>query len=280
MPGLDKIPEEEFISQLEQCGLKIGSAKGKINTKEIIEEIRLIRDDIAWLGITISGTNAQIEVVEATEKPEIIDDTDFSNIVANKDCIITKINVQNGTAVAKIGDLVKKGDLLVEGKIQGKYTDAIYVNSLAEIQGRVWYSKKLSANFEQTIQEQTGNLENKYSIKFNNFQINLYKTLSKFENYDTICNENKISIFSNFYLPIEIIKITNYEKTNKDIKYEEEELKNKLIAELEEQLLTEIGEDKNITDKYVNYKKTAEGLEIELVYEVLEDIGTKEKINI
>ena len=57
-------------------------------------------------------------------------------------------------------------------------------------------------------------------------------------------------------------------------------MKNKLIAELEEQLLTEIGEDKNITDKYVNYKKTAEGLEIELVYEVLEDIGTKEKINI
>ena len=35
LPGLDKIPEEEFISQLEQCGLKIGSAKGKINTKEI-----------------------------------------------------------------------------------------------------------------------------------------------------------------------------------------------------------------------------------------------------
>ena len=131
-----------MISQLEQSGLKIGRAKRKINTKEIIEEIRLIRDDIAWIGITISGTNAQIEVVEATEKPEIIDDTKFSNIVANKDCIITKINVQNGTAIAKIGDLVKLGEVLVEGKIQGKYTEAIYVNSLAEIQGRVWYSKK------------------------------------------------------------------------------------------------------------------------------------------
>ena len=184
-------------------------------------------------------------MVEATEKPDIIDDTAFSNIVADKDCIITKINVQNGTAIAKIGDLVKKGDLLVEGKIQGKYTEAIYVNSLAEIQGRVWYSKKAVANFKQTIEEQTGNQENKYSIKFNNFQINLYKTLSKFENYDTICNENKISIFSNFYLPIEIIKITNYEKTNKDIEYEEEELKNKLIVDLEEQLLVEIGENKN-----------------------------------
>ena len=277
--GLNKISEQELIEQLEQCGLKVGTAKYKINTKQIISDIRLIRNDIAWIGITISGTNAQIEVVEATEKPEIIDDTNFCNIISDKDCIITKINVQNGTAVAKKGELVKKGDLLVEGKIQGKYTDAIYVNSLAEIQGRVWYSKKTIANFNQTIEEQTGNQENKYEIKFNNFKINLYKTLSKFENYDTICDENKISIFSNFYLPIEIIKITNYEKEYKDVEYSEEELKNKLISELEEQLITEIGEGKNITDKYVNYKKNENGIEVELVYEVLEDIGTKEKIN-
>ncbi len=278
--GLSKISEQELIEQLENCGLKVGTAKQKVDTKQIISDIRLIRSDIAWIGISISGTNAQVEVVEATEKPEIIDDTDFCNIVSDKDCIITKINVQNGTAMVKRGDLVKKGEILVEGKIQGKYTDAIYVNSLAEIQGRVWYSKKVVASFEQTIEEQTGNEENKYAIKFNNFRINFYKTLSKFENYDTICEENKISIFSNFYLPIEIIKVTNYEKENKDVKYEEEELKNKLISELEEQLKTEIGEDKNIIDKYVNYKKNETGIEVELVYEVLEDIGTKEKINI
>ena len=277
--GLNKISEQELNEQLKQCGLEIGTAKYKIDTKQIISDIRLIRDDIAWIGISMSGTNAQVEIVEATEKPEIIDDTDFSNIVSDKDCVITKINVQNGTAIAKKGDFIKKGDLLVEGKIQGKYTDAIYVNSLAEIQGRVWYSKKTVGSFKQTIEEQTGNVENKYAIKFNNFTINLCKTLSKFENYDTICSENKISIFSNFYLPIEVIKITNYEKVNKDVEYMEEDLKQKLILELENQLMEEIEEKNNIIDKYVNYKKTDTGIEVELVYEVLEDIGTKEKIN-
>lgn len=277
--GISKISKQELVEQLEECGLKIGSVKKNVDTKQIISNIRLIRNDIAWIGITISGTNAKIEVVEATEKPEIIDDTVLCNIVADKDCIITKINVQNGTAMVKKGDLVKKGALLVEGKIQGKYTDAIYVNSLAEIQGRVWYSKKSEEKFEQIVEEQTGNEEIKYAIKFNKFKINFYKTLSKFENYDTICEENKINIFSNFYLPIEIIKLTNYEKINKSLKYEEKELKNKLISELEEQIKNDIGEDKNIIDKYVNYKKSETGIEVELVYEVLEDIGTKEKIN-
>ena len=33
-------------------------------------------------------------------------------------------------------------------------------------------------------------------------------------------------------------------------------------------------------NKYINYKKTENGMELELVYEVLEKIGTKEKLNI
>ncbi len=277
--GLEKISEKEILEQLEYCGLKEGILKSKIDTKKIISDIRLLRDDIAWIGIEIYGTNAIVEIVEATEKPEIIDENDFSNIVSDKDCIITKINVQNGTALVKNGDLVRKGDVLVEGKIQGKYTDVIYVNSMAEIEGRTWYIRKSKENFRQSVEEKTGNEENKYAIKFNNFKINFYKTLTKFQNYDTICEEKKISLFSNFYLPIEIVKISNYEKVNKEIIYEEEELKKNMICKLEELLKAEIGEDKKIINKYINYKKDDAGIEIELVYEVLENIGTKEKLN-
>lgn len=278
--GLEKLSYAEIYSDLENSGLKIGISKRKVDTKSIINNIRLKRNDIAWIGISINGTNAQVEIVEAKEKPEIIDESDFCNIVSDKECMITKLNVQNGTAIAKVGDIVKVGTLLVEGKIQGKYTDAIYVNSSAEIEGKVWYTKKKKEAFAQKVEEQTGGVENKYGIKFKDFQINFYKTLSNFENYDTISEEEKLSIFSNFYLPLQIIKTTNYEKVIKDVKYEENELKTKIIQELEEELKSEIGENKNVINKYVNYKKYENELEIELVYEVLENIGTKEKINI
>ena len=39
----------------------------------------------------------------------------------------------------------------------------------------------------------------------------MFKTLSNFQKYDTINENKKIMLFSNFYLPIEIIKTTNYE---------------------------------------------------------------------
>ena len=75
------------------------------------------------------------------------------------------------------------------------------------------------------VEEFTKAEETKYKIKFNNFQINFFKTLSKFEKYDTIETEKQIKIFSNFYLPIDIIKITNKEKIEKKITYGIEEAK-------------------------------------------------------
>jgi similar to stage IV sporulation protein len=102
------IDKEELLNNLKECGLNIGILKSKVDTKEIINNIRLNRDDIAWIGIKVKGTNAIVEVVEADKKPEIIDENEYCNIVSEKDGIITKINVQNGTALVKVGDIVTK----------------------------------------------------------------------------------------------------------------------------------------------------------------------------
>jgi len=91
------------------------------------------------------------------------------------------------------------------------------VHATGEVWARVWYSKKDKFYFKQEKKNPTGNEEKKYEIKFNNFQINLYKTLSKFKNYDTIKENKKCKIFSNFYLPLEFTTIQNYE-------YEKEEI--------------------------------------------------------
>ena len=49
-------------------GLNIGTLKSKIDTKEIINKMRLNRNDLAWIGIELKGTNAIVKVVEADKK--------------------------------------------------------------------------------------------------------------------------------------------------------------------------------------------------------------------
>lgn len=267
-----------ITQDLAECGLKIGSLKSKINTKDVINKIRLKREDIAWIGIEIKGTNAIIKTVKSTAKPEIIDENDYCSIVADKQGIITKINAQSGTAAVKVGDTVNIGTPLINGWMEGKFTGIRYVHAKGNIQAKVWHTKNVTIHYNSTEQQETGNIENKYKIKFNNFEINFSKRLSKFKIYDTIETEHKIKIFSDFYLPISFVKITNKEKKEIKKNYTLEEAKNIGIEQLQQELNQEIEQKENIVNKIINTYEKENELEVYLTYEVLEDIGTNEKI--
>ena len=219
-----------------------------------------------------------VEIVKATEKPEILDESEFCNIVSNKEGIITKIDVYDGTANVKIGDLVKKGTILINGWMEGKYTGMRYVAASEEIEAKVWYSKKIKLDKITEVYSRTGKEENKYKIKFNNFKINLYKTLSKFKNYDTIEETKKIKLFSNFYLPIEIIKLTNYETNKETVTYSTEQLKEMHVDNLISQIEEEIENKETIINRQVNVLEYDTYIEIEAIIETIENIGAKEKL--
>ena len=87
---------------VKEAGLNIGMKKDKINFQEITNKIRLKRNDISWIGIELKGTNAIVKVVKAKEAPEIVDEKEYSNIIAKKSGTITKIIAQNGTAMVNI----------------------------------------------------------------------------------------------------------------------------------------------------------------------------------
>ena len=275
--GNESISKEEILALAEEYGLSIGKLKGKVDTKDIINKIRLERDDIAWVGIEIEGTNAIIEIVEADIKPEIIDEDEYCNIVANKDAMITKITARNGTPLVKHGDIVKKGDILVAGYLEGKYTGKQYVHSQGEVQAKVWYSVTEKVELKEIKKVETGVSQNKYSVKINNFEINFNKTLPKFEKYDTIEAEKKLKLFSNFYLPFELITHTYKEYTEETIIHSIEEAKQigteNAIKKLEEEV-----KEKVILGKQVKVKQEADYILVEVTLEVEENIGIEEKI--
>ena len=269
---------ENIAQDIEEAGLKVGELKNKINTKHIINKIRLKRNDVAWMGIELKGTNAIVKLVKADEKPEIVNENEYCNIVSDKAGIITKINAQSGTANVKVGDTVNQGDILINGWMEGKFTGVRYVHSKGEIEAKVWYTKSKKIPYNTTQIQETGNVEEKYAIKINNFRINFQKRVSNFEIYDTIETENKFKIFSDFYLPISIIKITNKEQQKIEKNYTIEEAKNIGIQELQQELDDEIEDKEKIVNKNINTYEKEDGVEVYVTYEVLENIGTNEKI--
>ena len=193
--GNERISTEELITLLEENGLKTGILKQKVQQKKIINDMRLQRADLAWVGIEMKGTNAIVKIVEADPKPDIINEEEYCNIVSDKVGMITKITAQDGTSLVKEGDIVKNGDILIGGWLEGKYTGTRYVHAKGEIQAKVWYSKKGKMDLQIEENQATGQEEKAYGISLNNFQINLPKKLPNFENYDTIVKKEKLKIF-------------------------------------------------------------------------------------
>lgn len=269
---------ENIMADIQEAGLNIGELKSKIDTKEIINKVRLERDDIAWMGIELKGTNAIVRLVKADEKPEIIDEDEYCNIVSDKNGVITKINAQDGTANVKVGDTVSVGDVLINGWMEGKYTGIRYVHAKGEIEARVWYTMNKTIPYNITEKQVTGNIEEHYALKFNDFKINFPKGVSNFNFYDTIETENKIKLFSDFYLPISIVKTTYQEYEEVQKTYSIEEAKNLGIQEIEEELESQIENKENIVNKNINTYENENGIDIYVTYEVLENIGTNEKI--
>lgn len=269
---------DNIYEDITSAGLETGKMKNKINTKEIINQIRLKRNDIAWMGIELKGTNAIVKLVKAERKPDIVDEEDYCNIVSDKVGVITKINAKNGTLAVNVGDTVKVGTVLINGWMEGKYTGIRYVHAQGDIEAKVWYTKSTKILYNTTERSETGNVENKYKIKFNNFEINLSKRVSKFKIYDTIDTEKKFKLFSDFYLPITLIKTTNKEEKEETKNYDFEQAKNLGVQQLEEELNKNITDSNKIVNKNINTYEKEDGLEVVVTYEVLENIGTNEKI--
>ena len=271
---------ENVKEDLESLGLKRGILKSKLDTDKIINELRLKRNDISWIGIDLKGTNAIVKIVKVHEKPELIDNSDYCNIIASKDGIITEIVAQNGTALVKAGDEVHKGDVLIAGYMEGKYTEKRYVHSLGEVKAKILYKQSKKILLNQELLKETGEIEKKYQIKFNNFQINFYKTLSKFKIYDTIYTEHNLKIFSNFYLPISLVKITNKKQIKENKNYSIEDAIELGKTELSNEIEKNITNKQNILGVTVDTDEHEDYVEVCVTYEVLENIESYEKLQI
>lgn len=256
---------------------KYGKLKSNLNLDEIKNQIRLDRDDLSWIGIDIKGTNVIVRIVEAKKEPEIIDENTPCNIVADKNGVISKMIVRSGTARVSVGDIVSIGDILVEGVMEGQYTGIREVNSDADIYSISTYEKEKKETFIQEVENRTGNEEKNIELYINNFKIFFNKGVTKFQNYDTIRTYKKVKLFSNYYIPIEIVTVTNYE-LEKNLKTYTE---NELTEKISKQLYSEIGEEIDIENSnQVDMETTSfsdiDGVTVKVTCRIEEKIGTKE----
>lgn len=226
------IPSESIIETLDSLGLYVGRFKHRINIDNIVTNMEILIDDVAWIGIAINGTKAEVEIVERVRAPHIVDKDKPCDIIANNDGIVTEITVKSGAAVVKTGDTVKKGQLLVSGTIPSRYEgqEPRLVHSVASVLARTWYEGFSDVQDSIIIKSKTGKKKHRYSLILFGKQINLHRNRIAFDKYEQNEDVKLLSLGHNLQIPIGLIVKTIHEINDVELILSQEQAR-KLAAD-------------------------------------------------
>ena len=107
--------QADVKKELARAGLVIGADKDKLDPNEIAEKLLAASDKLAWVGVEFHGTMARVRVV-----PKIMPqqgDTRPCHLVATRDAELIHLIVYEGQGMVEAGEMVKKGQLLVSGRV-------------------------------------------------------------------------------------------------------------------------------------------------------------------
>ncbi|MEF9941389.1 MAG: sporulation protein YqfD [Lachnospiraceae bacterium] len=113
--------DETILEFLKTKQMVTGILKTKVDCERIVKDIRKQYNDIIWVSASIKGTRILIRIKENESLKQGISHADKkTDLVANKDGIISEIITRKGVPLVKKGDRVKTGDILVTGRVEIK----------------------------------------------------------------------------------------------------------------------------------------------------------------
>lgn len=279
--GNEELEKKEIISSLSELGLKPGTNRYFVNLKEIETELLLDLDQIAWVAIEVRGVRAKVEIVEKRLVPDIIDKDTPCNVIAKKNGVIEKVLARNGDAVVEEGDIVTKGDLLINGVVQRENMDEpMLVHSYGEVYAKTYYETTESKNLIEIKKEKTGQKFKKQTFNLGSIELSFNKGDIPYDVYIVEKKSKRPFQWRNIGLPVEIITEEYYEAIQFEERIDEVQAKNDIHKEAINKLLEEIPLDAKILNTQIDFTIQDDILYGKVIIEVLENIAEQKTLQI
>ena len=194
------VSDKEVISACESIGIREGIKKNSIYPKIEREKLLLKLDKVAWASLNIEGSRLTVNI---SERKETYENKVYSNLKATTDGIITKMDIVSGTSVVKVGQAVKKGDLLVSGIVETADLTR-FVNSKGTVLAETKLQIKIEEKYSQKIKIPTGKVKQKYVLEVFKLKFPLYLSREN-KNYISAKKSETVKLFGQ-NLPVKIHK--------------------------------------------------------------------------
>lgn len=279
--GLKAISQMEMLQRLEQEGITEGILKRDIDTDIIKNEMLLKYDDLSFVSLRLDGTQLIVLVEEAVKTPEIVDRNTPCDVIAKEDCILYSIVTESGMPLAKAGDEVQAGQVLIKGEIvlkdDSENETVILTHAAGEVYGkRVWRAEaEIKRNYEKKIW--LDDIKKGIGIRCGRRELELRWPVQKAKQEAVIKEEIWSLPFGDFF---SVYRLSYSEYKGERAEYSNEELKVRLREQLQRQAdeLLQMGTCISLEENW-EFIDTTEGMKGVLEMVIMENIGQKVEVH-
>lgn len=213
--GNERYPDTTLAEFLESEGVAPAMLRSRVDCPGIVKAIRKEYNDIVWVSASIDGSRLKIQVKENEDTfPEkdasVVPDGGEEkpvDLIASADGVVTKIVTRSGVPQVHVGDTVKKGDILVLGRVEvvndsQEVVSYQYHRSDADVfaDTQMEYTDTLPLTYQEKVYD--GKKKYQPFIRLADWTVSVGSIKNKYEHSERVTEETQIRLGENFYLPL------------------------------------------------------------------------------
>lgn len=252
----------EIRQQLLTYGIKPGIKKSSVNIYDLEDELKKDDDRIMWARARIEGGTLRIKIEEKQNPPSIKAPENNGDVIAKCDGQIVRFYTTSGSAVISKGDIVKKGQVLIQG-IQGKEGFTYETPAEGTVIAKTFYEDSKNVKIKGINNVRTGNQDKDIYLNILGKKLYLKKCDVKYSKYDKIEESGKIFNNTIYYE----VKEEAFERNVDDVVADE-------VKKMEEELIKNLDKSSVISDRIIDKEINDTNVNIRTVFIVEQDIAT------
>lgn len=204
--GNKTISKGEILAALEEVGVYPGVSGLHIDNPKIRSCLQERIPALSWCTVQVHGSRALVMIRERIKPPNVIDESEYGDLIARKSGVIELPGIREGKSEVKKGDLVLAGQLLASGTLTDKQSETRFVRALGEVWAQTWYKKTLEMPLELLEPVISEKAKKRYALKICDFRVNFYRDSGIFHG-DYVKMETEVRpAIGGLSLPISLVK--------------------------------------------------------------------------
>ncbi len=196
----ENINKEEVVSLLKSEGVEKGKNLNDISSEQVEKFLLLNYSDSSLISVHKRGVSLIVNIKKKNQPSVKVEG--FSSIIASQGGVVESVNLIQGTLKVEVGDVVKKGDVLVEAFILNG-EEKLEVEPKAEITIRFWCDGVVEFEENAKVLKKSGKVECLRYIELFGKKIGGKNFQTKFEVYEI--DKSSKNICKNMLIPFKLI---------------------------------------------------------------------------